>query len=439
VLRALAKIDPAAAIRHMNDRGLERQTSAEFVRYEAARALAATSPDDALEIAAATSTDHIPTMTVVKIALALPTDQRTRKLAILGEAQFKAQSIADTGFRVMSLGMVADALSRLDEKERAAKILLDQVETVRKLATSGYDAYIRGYFAEKLAPVDLKAAIALVEPVEEYREKTRHLGNIAHLIADEDPTEAERLLDQMPPAPPDYLKNGPYDHYAERVCYRMAKVDLTRAMRIAQAVSDAHQRALAFGRIGVAIEATDRQRAAMLFRWAFDQIEQPGIRPRGARSFTSETGGVGGWLVLNASAMDPELGAECRWRLLQILPQQISGDRFARLRSNDALSAAASFLALVDPPTAGKLLERADVDMHYQTIAAKTWVPAWAIIDPDEAIRRLQENSSAVFNSSTVFKAQFLAPAIAATGEARLKLIHRNTGIWQIDTTEDDL
>jgi hypothetical protein len=142
---------------------------------------------------------------------------------------------------------------------------------------------------------------------------------------------------------------------------------------------------------------------------------------------------MAGWLVFSAHAIDPELAAECRWRLLRILPQEISGERIARMRSNDTLSAAASFLALIDPPTARKLLERLDVDLQYQTIGARTWGPAWAIIDPDEAVRRLPASSSAAF------KAQYLAPAIAATGAARLKLIHHNAGIWQIDTTEDDL
>src|SRR5207247_2197865 len=161
----------------------------------------------------------------------------------------------------------------------------------------------------------------------------------------------------------------------------------------------------------VSISSTAAPQAAALFRRAFDQIEQPAERGRGTRAFTSETGGVAGWLVVNAHAIDPELAAECRWRLLQLLPQEMPAERKARIRQNNALSHAASFVGLIDPPTARKLLERLDADLQIQNIAANTWLPAWAIIDPDEAMRRLPAGSSAAF------KALYLAPAIAATGE----------------------
>ena len=79
--------------------------------------------------------------------------------------------------------MIADALLDLGEKERGTKLLLENVETARKFNRTGFDAYLRGAFAEKLARADLDAALSLTKEIDDYFERTRHLGNIAHEIA----------------------------------------------------------------------------------------------------------------------------------------------------------------------------------------------------------------------------------------------------------------
>ena len=94
----------------------------------------------------------------------------------------------------------------------------------RQAPHPGQTASARGKLAEELAPIDIPAALGLLIGVEEEREYGQYLGHIAHELAGRNPAEAERILMMSPDAWPNFR-----DNYTQRVCYRMAGVDLERA------------------------------------------------------------------------------------------------------------------------------------------------------------------------------------------------------------------
>ena len=83
---------------------------------------------------------------------------------------------------------------------------------------------MRHGFAEELAQIDVAAALALTKGLADRGEFDRHHGNMSHELARTQPAEAERVLNLI--RPPTGNRFNQRDHYAIRVCYRMAAADL---------------------------------------------------------------------------------------------------------------------------------------------------------------------------------------------------------------------
>jgi protocatechuate 3,4-dioxygenase beta subunit len=443
VLMKWAEVNPSAAVEFITKKPSLIAMNNDAVRFAAANTLLSTAPDDALEIiqsmdAGQAGIGHMGALLYVRSAAALPREDRQRKLDLLAEALVKAQAIKEPGFRLISLAQIAEALLDLGEKERGTKLLTENLETAKKLNRASFDAYLRGAFAEELAQVDLESALSLVNEITDYFEKTRHLANIAQEMAGTRPAEAEKILTNYPPPPADSRLIDQKDHYVVRACYRMAPVDLPRALKLVAAMTDPFHQAHARGVMAVALAKTDAAQSRALIRSAFDGLDAAAAKkPDELPISTGNFGNIGGWLVLHAQRIDPELAAEARWRLLRLLPEVPSADIQQRWRHVEALSSAALFLAEIDAPLARELLTRLDGDLQLGVMGgnSRTWLPAWGVVDPAEALRRageLGEERTRLQGKIT------LLPALAGTGEVREKLLHYQAGLWRIDVEDLD-
>jgi len=434
VLMELAKADPQAALDRVEKKQFLVPMMNDAVRFQASRTMMADSAEEALElIDGLTTFPHMQVMTYAEIAAALPAEKRDRKLEILAEALVKAQAIKEPGFRLASIAKVGEALLDAGEKERGKKLLLENAESAKKLNKAGYDAFLRGMYAEELAQVDLETALAMVKEINDYGEKTRHLGNIAHELAAIDPAQAERVLESMPPPPADSRIIWSKDSDAVKVCYRMAKVDLPRAVKIAGGCADPFHKAHAHGAIAVAIAKSDARQAADYMRLAFESLDEAAHPGRELPVSAGNFGNVGGWLVWQAQQIDPELGAEMLWRLLAVLPEEPNADPQKTWRDTEGLSSAAMFLSLMDESLARTLLTRLE---RSQNLAySRTWLPAWGLVDPEKAFEKA---SAPADQANPGGRRAQLIGAMAATGEQRLKTIHYNAGLWRIDVEDLD-
>jgi hypothetical protein len=433
ILQELAKVDPQAALERVEKKRFLVGMMNDGVRFQAARSLMSVSPEEAIELVEGiTSFPHMQVMLYADIAASLPADQRNRKLELLAEALVKAQGIKQAGFRLISIAKVAEGLLDIGEKERGTKLLKEHQESARKLNKAGYDAFLRGMYAEELAQVDLEPALAMVNEINDYGEKVRHLGNIAHELAAIDPAEAQRVLKMIPPPPESSNVLQAVDPFVVRACYRMAKVDLPRAEKLAAACVDPFYKAHAYGVIAVAIAARDADHAEAFLRMAFDSLKD-GTRPSNVVPISGgNAGNVGGWLVWQAQQIDPELGAEMLWRLLAVLPEEPSSDPQKTWHDTEGLASTALFVSLFDEALARELLVRLE---RSQTVAyGRAYLPAWGLVDPQSA----EQKANAAGDQNLVRRKAQLIGAIGSSGQQRLKIIHYHSGLWRIDVEDID-
>ena len=162
----------------------------------------------------------------------LDAENRARALEVLDRALLNARAAKEPdGIRLLLMGQVAERFLDLGQAERGRAILREGEALAKQLPKAGWVGYARGAFAEELVQIDLEAALALTKDLADAREFDRHHGNIAHELAGRDPAQSERVLAMV-------KDRSQRDHYTVRVVYRMAPLDLGRARRLAESISD---------------------------------------------------------------------------------------------------------------------------------------------------------------------------------------------------------
>src|SRR6185295_2261449 len=167
--------------------------------------------------------------------------------------------------------------------------------------------FSRGYLAWSMAPVDLAASLELLKDAPSG-ESGRYYGNVAHQIAALKPAEAERILGLVPAQA--------RDQYSLRVAYRMAPIDLARARRIVDGMSEPPLKAYAFGLLGSALVKSDPAAARKLMGEAYDQLDQlvESGYSSGRSVFSPFPVAVG--LLREVERVDPDRLDEFVWRTL---------------------------------------------------------------------------------------------------------------------------
>lgn len=378
-LQRLVWIDPGAVLEILDEDPFESENYAGYVLSRIPRALAREDPEDALTIAQSLESISSAIYGIVEVVEALPASEHTHKIELLSLAKAKLSLVEDPAHRLAALSRIGETFHDIGEAEAARELYDRGEELAAKLPAEEWAGFARATFAEELASFDLEAALELVKPMDRM-DQGRHLGNIAHELADREPEAAERVLE-------DLGNQSVWERrrYEPRVCYRMASVDLERARRIAGGSRTAGH---CYGVMACALADRDPTSARELLETAFERLEG---EARGAGEI-GKPAIIASSLLTAVEAVAPERLEEYLWRSLMLRPLRSKPDEYDSWRAYLRADATVAFyVARYDRALAGALLDPAlefliasdgDRDSHEW----KAGYAALAVIDPARAL-----------------------------------------------------
>ncbi len=425
VVQVLATVDPDFLINYLEKNPLKPAIIQDSALHLVVKEWAAARVDDAEELIGKIRGPFRKAMALCDLA-----DQvaaRPKRIELLAEALVAVRAEKAPEFRAVGLGMVGRRLFDLGEKDRAMAVLREGEKLAGGLSTSAFTGYARGTFATDLALIDLPAALALVKDLKDAREFQRHHGNIAHRLAAVQPEAAVHVLDLL--RPPKANEFNQRDQYAIRVCYRMAGVDLARALALADSIRDALSRAQAIGGIAQAVARKDPKRATEMLRRAFTQVEEEAARPDPPQLTSPLTAGsAAAVLIFNAEQIDPALVDECLWRAVALHRPPTNDPNLAWrvATTNDAVAIAA---ARYDGKLAELLLATPGPQVY-----TREGLLARFLVHPRRTVLEAAKGSSPQEERE---RSQLIG--YVGTPEDRLpRLIQHTLGIWRIDAEDID-
>jgi hypothetical protein len=310
-----------------------------------------------------------------------------QRVGWLEQALTDARLAEGNSAKIIALAEIAKQFDVLGQRAKALDLFREAVSlTDQPLGTGPRDGFALGHLAWSLAPLDPKAALALLDKVPENT-RVRTIGNLAHQLAVVDPDEAERLLAQLEP--------DNRDRIAERVCYRLAPVDLPRARRIAAAINEPSLRAHALGVMAQAIAEQRPDVARALLDEAYADLDQQVADNHSGGRTVYQPFPTAVALLRAAEIVAPDRLDEFVWRTLSYRQNQTHGSesrvlgRFGpagRLRLSDPVLAA--FVARYDLEAARQILLPADDETldFGPADAPYSFFTGLAAIDPTAAI-----------------------------------------------------
>ena len=238
--------------------------------------------------------------------------KRAQAIDVLERALLNAKAAREPdGIRLLLMGQVAEGFLDLGQTERGRALLREGEAVAKQLPKAGWAGYARGAFAEELVQIDVEAALGLTKDLSDPREFDRHHGNIAHELGGRDPARAEEVLAMVK----DRFQR---DNYAVRVVYRMAPVDLARATRLAESISDGALKGYALGMMALRLSETGKASAREVLESAYDSLERSTragqLNPNSIYTLTS----ISGVLLGVAERIDSGLVDEYLWRCLSM-------------------------------------------------------------------------------------------------------------------------
>jgi Carboxypeptidase regulatory-like domain len=371
-LRFLAAADP--------DRVLEKLEGQEFIspmmkstiKSQVAEALARSDPARAQELAEALEKPLGHFQVLMRLADALPAQERERMLALLDRAALLATQ-ANSQYLTAH---VAERWYELGEKNKARALIEQSVRMGKE------NVLYRARYAARLARFDLPSALAIAKELPVANRSYAHLAywNIALRLADEKPAEAERVLRMVPQEPGRYwIPPG--------VAWKMATADPQRARRLVDEalLHDDNPRLLLFLALG--LKARDSAGANEAFWKAIDGIDRlmrEGVEYAAMRGYQ-------GIVLPVVEQTDPSLVPELFWRAIASRPP-IGNPRtlFQELPINLTI-----LLSFYDREVAAALYEsvRAEIEQTDDGVLAD-WgnqFLAWSLFDPRAADARLEQ------------------------------------------------
>ncbi|MFT3880305.1 MAG: hypothetical protein QM703_11665 [Gemmatales bacterium] len=430
----LVQQDPAQALEAITNHPFTTGWMQDYLKANIAKKLARESLEEARTIADSITEANTRSGAYLDFAQQLPADKLALKKDLLAQSLIHARAEPDPSHRLLYTAKVATQLQAIGETEQATRILREAQVAAEQLPTSGWGAYARGSFAEDLSNLDLTAAEKLCDAIEDAREKTRHLGNLAHLQAGKQPDQAERLL--LKGAPPEN-NEFEYGRYAMRLCYRMAPVDLPRAIAIAERMKTMHhQKAEAFAQMARVLAATQPKEAEQLLRRAFAVLKE---HARDAESdFTNivDSATVAASFLPVAEMIDPCLVPEFFWETLAMRPDavQAASVPFAKNKPAQGDCTLVLFLARYHHDVCKLLLDQhAELMMQSTDVDPVQFFVGTALVSPDllaARIKPLQARGRADHCLDTALGMLLL------DGEPLWKEVHRRLFMWYPDTVD---
>ena len=248
-------------------------------------------------------------MGFIEASQKLGTQNRARALEVLDRALLNARAAKEPdGIKLLLMGQVAERFLDLGEAERGRTILREGESLAKQLPRAGWVGYARGAFAEELVQIDLDAALELTKDLTDAREFDRHHGNIAHELAGRDPAAAERVLAMVK----DQFQR---EQYTVRVVYRMAPLDLDRARRLAESITDDGLKGYALGMMALSLaEAGKKHRRMRCCESAYESLERSARSKHGESNSLYSPTSIAAVLLPVAERIDSGLVDEYLWR-----------------------------------------------------------------------------------------------------------------------------
>jgi len=261
------------------------------------------------------------------------------------------------------------------------------------------------------------------------RSRDQQIGDVAVTVADSQPEVAESLLDHL---------QMQRDEYVARIAHRMARVDVDRAIRIADETPNAIAKGQAIGAIANSLATRDRKQARTLIRRAFDILASAEI-PTTKYQQTPLRTAVS--LLPTVEAIDAGLVREYVFRTLALRESDTCRPRASELgRTGER-----ELLRLADP-LLGAAIARYDKDLA----ARIAMPPADSTLNlgiddaPDFLIGAIARIDPARLSFEAVNKADNLQlwsqilPALMLDEDAYWSwLMDRQLGVWEIGSESD--
>ena len=380
VLSSLATVDSARVLGMLESVKFKSEGWKNRLHRELVLILARTDFEEATAVAESIANPGTRASAMVRLADRLPGTERDRKLALLARALLQARIAADPGDRVLQMGEVAERWFELGEVEKAKALFAEGLQIAGQL-TDKTD-FKRGWFAARLARVDLPAALAIAKDFDGDREQGRILAGIAFRLIDQNPAEAERVWNQMKRLSRPVATDP-------TLCWKMATVDPARARRCIESVVGTQLRPELYLVLALGSKARDASASREAFQAGLDGIDRQ-LRERPELYLPDA-----GTLLPIVERIDPGLVPEIFWR--DVSSRLPAGN--PRKLGNDSPSYLITHLAWYDREVAAALFEpsRARMSSPGDDVAAPSDIElamaywAWSIFDPRAAVAQLEK------------------------------------------------
>jgi tetratricopeptide (TPR) repeat protein len=375
-LEALVPADPAGVLDKLTRLKFTDEAWRFLLLGEIVEALAETDQEEAASVAESISDPATKSAALVQLSDQVPDSQRERKLALLDRALEQARIAADGNDRLTHMGAIALRLCELGQIDKAKALFAEGL----KIATGLTDKtdFKRGIFAARLARVDLPAAEAIAGEFKGASNEGRILGNMAFVIAETSPADAERLWLQT------VGKRGRLGMMDPVICWKLAGVEPARALRGLDALRKMNGRALYHFYLALGARNRDESISRQAFATALQGLDRM-IEEEPERYLNNALS-----LLTVVEGTDPALVPEVLWR--HVASRHPYGN--PRTRRADVSPYQIIEVAYYDRQVAAALLEPVLARMQ-QTNPNELarWgyeFLAWSLIDPRAAVARLE-------------------------------------------------
>ncbi len=413
-LNTLAAMDPGAALDQVNQAQFPSEQYRQAAQMIVVQQLARTSPDEAVALLPNFADPMARINSLLNLWDHIPDTERVLQRKLLDEALLSTRTDLNLTNQGWAVRQVAVRLKQLGEPhDRIRDVLQQATDRVNQVADPQATKAAHGHLALAWALIDSKAALAQsakADPSFKY--------SLAQALAVRDPAASERLCADLV-ASPDGASGTKLWHNVPRVCYRMARVDLDRAKRIAdladlssrefrryavihsaepvagqeklENVGPVHLKALTYAWMADAVRDTHPAEARQLFQNAVDLLTPL----REAIMFDSSGFMHTPSLILVslfpiAERVHPELIPELFWRALALRLPADSTEDADRISHDISLSLLAGMLARYDRTVARAVIEpvaERERSRSHVGVSAGVWTglvstqidPTWAI------------------------------------------------------------
>ncbi len=438
-LEALARIEPGRVVELLSEKKVFTQPFYNgMLGLRVASGLMEQSVDEALAVLEGLEDPGAKAMGYIKASTRLAGKDRAKALAVLDRALLNARAAKEPeAINLLLMGQVAERFLDLGQAERGRTILREGEALAKQLPKEGWVGYARGAFAEELVQVDLEAGLALTKDLADPREFDRHHGNIAQELGGRDPAQAERVLGMVKDA-------FQRDLYTVRVVYRMGSLDLPRARRLAEAMSDQVLKGYALGTMALGLAEAGKDSAQAVLTSAFELLERLPLGTAAKPASYYRPALVAAVLLPVAERIDPKLVDEYLWRSLAMrLPKPSEPDPSGRTTEAEVQLATAMARydrtiarSLIEPLVQGDGAVRAYLSRRGELYAAAVAIdPKWAVA----VVEKLPDDPDTKMQHPKNFARLVVASVLGRVGDERFRhLQYQYLRLWLPDVEDYD-